>query len=337
MRASHHPQRMRCRPALWRDFFPVRACIAAANRVGRVLLASADRYFADRCPQHAAAIAYRVLFSIVPLAIVMVSIFGLLLGSKHVNDVVVDTIVGALPSAATSRGEVADAITSIASPSGALGLVTLVLFAWAATGMMASIRAGLEVALHVEHSRPMARGKLVDLALVVGAAVLVLVTVGVTLLDRLAQHALRRLDAETGISGTFLSAAIPRTLALAVSVGVVMLLYRFVPGRRLRLIDALAGAVTTAILLLAISFASARLYESVTRLSVVYGSLTAALVFLYSVYLYASALLFGGQVAAVWSAPAEPGGDPVLVQIKRAVRGLFTSSGAERERPRPPG
>jgi membrane protein len=292
-----------------------------------VLLTSADRYFADRCPQHAAGIAYRVLFSIVPLAIVMVSIFGVILGNPQVHDLVVDTIVGALPSSAASRDDVAGAITAIASPSGVLGLVTLVLFAWAATGMMASIRAGLEVALQVEQSRPMARGKLVDLALVVGAAVLVLVTVGVTLLDRLAQHALRRLDAETGLQGTILSVAIPRTLALVASVAIVMLLYRFVPGRRLRLLDALAGAITTAILLLAISFASGRIYDNVTRLSVVYGSLTAALVFLYSVYLYASALLFGGQVAAAWSVPADPGGDPAIVQIKRAVRGLFMPSG----------
>ena len=299
-----------------------------------MLITAADRYFADRCPQHAAGIAYRVLFSIVPLAIVMVSIFGVILGNQQVHDLVVDTIAGALPSSAASHDDVAGALTAIASPSGVLGLVTLVVFAWGATGMMASIRAGLEVALHVERSRPMARGKLVDLALVVGAAVLVLVTVGVTLLDRLAQHALRRLDAETGLSGSILSAAIPRTLALVASVAIVMLLYRFVPGRRLRLLDALAGAVTTAILLLAISFASARIYESVTRLSVVYGSLTAAFVFLYSVYLYASALLFGGQVAAAWSAPAEPGGDPPIVQIKRAVRGLFTAADAEREPPR---
>lgn len=292
-----------------------------------MLLTSADRYFADRCPQHAAGIAYRVLFSIVPLAIVMVSIFGVILGNRQVHDLVVDTIVGALPSSAASRDDVARAITAIASPSGVLGLVTLVLFAWAATGMMASIRAGLEVALQVEQSRPMARGKLVDLALVVGTAVLVLVTVGVTLLDRLAQHALRHVDAETGLQGTILSAAIPRTLALVASVAIVMLLYRFVPGRRLRLLDALAGAITTAILLLAISFASSRIYDNVTRLSVVYGSLTAAFVFLYSVYLYASALLFGGQVAAAWSVPAGPGGDPALVQIKRAVRGLFMASG----------
>jgi membrane protein len=304
----------------------MRRCIEEASRIARVLAVSAERYFADGCPQHAAGIAYRVLFSIVPLAIVLVSIFGIILGNQTVHDTVVDTIVRALPATATSRADVADAITGIATPSGAVGLVTLVLFAWAATGMMAAIRGGLEVAIHAKRTRPMVRGKLVDLLLVVGAALLVLATVAATLLDRMAQHLLRRADSAAGLAGTFVGDWLPRVVAVAASVGIVMLLYRFVPSRRLRRADTLAGAVTTSLLLLAISVASSRLYDGVTRLSVVYGSLTAALVFLYSVYLYASALLFGGQVAAAWSKPADPDGAPALVQIRSAVRGLFKSS-----------
>jgi len=304
----------------------VRRCIEEASRIARVLALSAQRYFADGCPQHAAGIAYRVLFSIVPLAIVLVSIFGIILGNQTVHDTVVDTIVRALPSTATSRADVADAITGIATPSGAVGLVTLVLFVWAATGMMAAIRGGLEVAIHAHRTRPMVRGKLVDLLLVVGAALLVLATVAATLLDRMAQHLLRRADSATGLAGTFAGDWLPRVVALAASVGVVMLLYRFVPSRRLRRADTLAGAVTTSLLLLVISVASSRLYDGVTRLSVVYGSLTAALVFLYSVYLYASALLFGGEVAAAWSKPADPDGAPARVRIRSAVRGLFKAS-----------
>jgi membrane protein len=304
----------------------VRRCIEEASRIARVLALSAQRYFADGCPQHAAGIAYRVLFSIVPLAIVLVSIFGIILGNQTVHDTVVDTIVRALPSTATSRADVADAITGIATPSGAVGLVTLVLFVWAATGMMAAIRGGLEVAIHAHRTRPMVRGKLVDLLLVIGAALLVLATVAATLLDRMAQHLLRRADSATGLAGTFVGDWLPRVVALAASVGVVMLLYRFVPSRRLRRADTLAGAVTTSLLLLVISVASSRLYDGVTRLSVVYGSLTAALVFLYSVYLYASALLFGGEVAAAWSKPADPDGAPARVRIRSAVRGLFKAS-----------
>ncbi len=287
---------------------------------------SADRYFADRCPQQAAGIAYRVLFSIVPLAIVLVSVFGVILGNDAVHDAVVDAIAGALPSTAAHKDDVADAIDSIAAPSGLVGLITLFVFAWAATGMMTALRIGLDVATHAKRSRPMARGKLVDLALVVGVAVLVLSTVALTVLDRLAQHGLRRIESALGLHGGALGVWMPRIAALVVSALIVTLIYRFVPSRRLSLADAIAGAVVTSILLLIISLASSRIYASATRLSIVYGSLTAALVFLYSVYLYASALLFGGEVAAAWSAPAEEGGDPLRVQVRRAVRGLFTSN-----------
>src|SRR5690242_13150179 len=97
----------------------------AANRIVRVLAVSAERYFADRCPLHAAGIAYRVLFSSVPLAIVLVSVFDLILGNKAVHDAVVDTIVSALPSSAAHRTDVAGEITTIATPPGLVGLVTL--------------------------------------------------------------------------------------------------------------------------------------------------------------------------------------------------------------------
>jgi membrane protein len=298
----------------------------ALRRIVSVLAIAIERYFADRCPQNAAGIAYRVLFSIVPLAIVLVSIFGVILGNQQIRQAVVDTVVSAVPPTTTGRGDVAKAISALASPSSAVGLLTLLPFLWAATGMMAAIRMGLDVALHVEHTRPPARGKLVDLALVVSCSLLVLATVAVTVLDKLAQHALQRVAAEAGLRGTFLVTWIPRPAAVITVVGIVMLLYRFLPSRRMRLSDALAGAITTALLLFAISFASGRIYDSVTHLSVVYGSLTTALVFLYSVYMYASALLFGGEVAAAWSAGATADGEPVKLKLRRALRGLFVGA-----------
>ena len=73
-----------------------------------------------------------------------------------------------------------------------------------------------------------------------------------------------------------------------------------------------------------ISAASAFVYDKVAELSVIYGSITALLVFLYSVYLYASALLFGAELAAAWSAPPEAGpSEPIRVQIRRAVLSIF--------------
>jgi len=52
---------------------------ATAKKLPRVIAEAVDRFVVDQCPQLAAGIAYRVLFSITPLAIVLVSIFGLAL------------------------------------------------------------------------------------------------------------------------------------------------------------------------------------------------------------------------------------------------------------------
>ena len=288
--------------------------MAVIRKLARILPDAFQRYFADRCPQHAAAISYRVLFSIAPLAIVLVSIFALVLQDDEIRHDVVTTIVDALPVSVAGRKDVEDAVTEIATPASAAGLIGLAVFAWAATGMMAAIRAGLETAMGVLVSRPLARGKLVDLILIVGAGVLVILTAAMTAAGEFIQRA----AGSSTAAGAFL-----RLATFLVSIGVILLVYRFVPARGLLFRDGVAGAVVTALLLQLISFASGLIFEKTTRLSVVYGSLTAALVFLYSIYLYACALLLGAEVAAAWSRPPGPPGPPVRTQIRRGIRGLF--------------
>ena len=40
-------------------------------------------------------------------------------------------------------------------------------------------------------------------------------------------------------------------------------------------------------------------------------------------YLYSSALLLGAEVAAAWSRPETADGEPIRIQLRRAVLGLF--------------
>jgi membrane protein len=298
--------------------------IAVVSKLARVLPDALQRFYADHCTQQAAGIAYRVLFSIAPLAIVLVSVFGLVLQNDGVRDDVIDSIVAWLPVSPEGTQDVEDAITSIATPVSAVGLISLVLFAWAASGMMTAIRQGLETAMQVTESRPMARGKLIDLVLIMGAATLVLVTAGLTLLGKFLQSSSGSVADATGLPAGALVGLLLHAGAFVLSVVVVLLLYRFVPARGLSIRDGLAGAIVTALLLQLITLASAWTYEKASNLSVVYGSLAAALVFLYSIYLYSSALLLGAEVAAGWARP--PSDDtplPIRVQVKRAVFGLF--------------
>jgi membrane protein len=297
--------------------------IVISKRLVHTVPDAVERFFEDECPQQAAGIAYRVLFSIAPLAIVLVSIFGLLLQDDSLRQDVVNAVVDALPVSAAGRRDVERAVTDIATPASAAGLLSLLVFVWAASGMMAAIRQGLERALDVTETRPPARGKLVDLLLVLGTAVLVLVTAGITLLGNFVQRTSGMVGELIGVGAGTLASGLVHAASFVLSIVVVLLLYRFVPSRGLRFRDGLVGAIVTALLLRLIALASGLIYERTTRLSVVYGSLTSALVFLYSMYLYSSALLLGAEVAAAWTRPRRAGGGPILTQLKRGLLGLF--------------
>jgi membrane protein len=281
------------------------------RKLFRVLPDAADSYFADRCSQFAAAIAYRVLFSIAPLAIVLISVAGLLLQDPERQAAVVDEIVGLLPTT-TGADEVEAAVTNVAQPTSALGLISVIAFAWTATGMMWAFRVGLEAAMHVEQRRSAARGKLVDMALVMAAGSLVILLVVISNVSRLVRSSLQTLLSDLGIDSSWLSVGVGRLLPFIVSIFAVLLLYRFGPASTLPFRDRLAGAIVTAVLLLLLSFASGLVYARTTELSVVFGSLTTLFTFLYTVYLDACALLFGAEVAAAWSRP--PSG---LLRTKR--------------------
>ena len=219
---------------------------ATARKLLRVVPESVQGFYADHCPLQAAGIAYRVLFSIVPLAIVLVSIFGLVLQDDQIRANVVDAIVDFLPVSSAGRNDVEKALSSIATPASAAGLVSLLVFGWAATGMMSSIRQGLETAMHVVYTRPTARGKLVDVVLVVGTGALVLLTALVTTLGGTVE---RFATSKGGVGAGTLAHLGARVLAFALVVAVVLLLYRFVPTRGIGFRDGLAGALVTAVLL----------------------------------------------------------------------------------------
>ncbi len=297
---------------------------ALRSALPRALPAALEAYAARRLGQHASAICYRMLVSIAPLAVVLVALFGIVLRDAELQARLVDWIVDLLPFDASSRQDIEDAIVAIASPASLLGFLGLLAFMWTATGVMGAIRIGLEAALDVRERRPMARSKLVDAAGVVGAAILVLALVVSGAIGDALRTGIEELAGRLDISvpgfGLLLGS---RVIQLAITVGVVAVLYRFVPARRVPGRDILVGAIATAVMLFAISIASSLVYGGAGDLSVVYGSLTALFTFLYAVYLSACALLLGAAFAGSLSLPPGEPGPPLPEQIRAGVIGLF--------------
>ena len=290
--------------------------------IARALPQAIEDMFADRCTQYAAAIAYRVLFSLFPLTIALVSIFGLVLQDDELRQKVIDEISDILPVSPSGQGNIQTSIEQIATPLSAIGLVSLVALLWGATGMMASIRLGLETAMKVDRGRPAVRAKLVDFVLVAAAGILVIVIVGISAFGAFFSELVDRFTEWAGIatpSGLLLRDGV-QLLAIGITV---LLLYRFVPARRIRRRGALAGAILTAVGVWGATKVLAIVFSDFSRYNLIYGSLAGVMTFLFFVYVVAFILLLGAEFAYAWSQPPGPPGPPLRTQVIGVVRGLF--------------
>jgi membrane protein len=282
-----------------------------------------EELFRDRCPQYAASIAYHVLFSLFPLTILLVSILGLVLQDAELRDKVIEEVLDVLPVSVSGEENVRSQIEQIASPLSAIGLVSLVALLWGASGMMASIRIGLEAALKVERGRPVAHAKLIDFVLVGASGILVLAVIGISTFAAFFSRAVEYATDRLGVDGaTDPSGALVRDgLQLLLIAFMTLMLYRFVPARRINRRAALAGAVFTASGIWGASKLLAVLFDF-TRYNVIYGSLAGVMTFLFFVYVVAIIVLLGAEFAYAWSQPPGPPGPPLTTQVKGFVRGL---------------
>jgi membrane protein len=278
--------------------------------------------FRDRCPQYAASIAYRVLFSLFPLTIVLVSIFGLVLQDDELRQRVIDELIDILPVSEEGQQDVEASIEGIASPLSAIGLLSLLALLWGASGMMASIRIGLEAALKVDRGRPAAHAKLVDFILVGVVGMVVLLVVGASIVGSFLSRLIQDFSEWVGIETP--SFVLLRDGIQLLVIGVTaLLLYRYVPAGTLRRPAALAGATVTAIGIWGAAKVLAILFADFSRYNVIYGSLAGVMTFLFFMYVVALILLFGAEFAYAWSQPPGPPGPPIRTQVADFFRGLF--------------
>jgi membrane protein len=300
------------------------------RRLGRALGIAVATYTRTECNQRAAAISYRVLFSLVPFVSLLAWLLELLL-PEETGDRLTSWLVGAMPLEGELEDSVARAVEDVGPPASLAGLISLLLLLYGASGMMGATRSAFGAIWGSEARRPYLRGKLVDVALVLAAGLLVLCAFGVTIIAQIVQRAAEELVRKLGgpASATEqVGAGVEFVASAAVTFVAFLVLYRFVPTVRVRLRDAFAGALVACagFNLAAIGFS---IYIGrFADFDDVFGPLSAVFVFLLVVYLAVAVLLLGASLAAAWpgsalaaAAPGEPGVS-VPRRLVRAARGL---------------
>lgn len=251
-------------------------------------------YMEDNCSIYAAAIAYYAIFSLVPLALVTLAIFGLVVDPERMTDFVFEQIP--LEETASVRESV-DEIVKRAQGLSIAGLGFGVLFlVWASSGIFSAVRRGLNAATNLKRTRPYWHGKLIDVALIPCLGVLIVLSVGLT---GLGQFAIERVGLGYGPVDFDSRAvrAVSYVSSVLASFSLFALLYRYVPTARPPWREALAGATLATVLFEVAKNVVALLiaFAGFSRDTAVYAGFGAGLAFLLWMFINASILLLGAE------------------------------------------
>jgi len=290
-------------------------------------------YSSANSSQYAAAIAYYVLFSIVPLGILAFSIFGIVLRDDARRADLVDYVLDQVPLSQTEgRQDVEDLLNNVQQISSTVAVIGFFAAVWTASSVFSSIRRALNNVWRVDEERPFFQGKLVDflqIGLLSTVLILSLIFTGVI-------RAVRGASAQQ--FGPIASESplweIPfALLPAAMTFFAFTVLYRIVPASHPALRDVLPGAAVATLLFELLKNSFAFYVANFNNYDVIFGSLAGIALFLFYTYLSSVILLLGAEVAHTSQRfhagvfdreihPVEPG-ESISEQALRALKGLF--------------
>jgi membrane protein len=248
--------------------------------------------------QLSAAIAYRVLFSLVPFAALLLTIVDVVLPESW-REQFVNWVFGFVPGS-----DLANAVDRALADSGAsapiIALISLATLLWAASGMMASIRIAFRVIWDRERGPTYARSKLRDFALVGLAGVLVVAAFAFSIVVRIVVEAGVGLFDRFGWSGSggFASTVAEVAASTIVVFVALLLLYRAVPPVTMSIRLLWPSAAAAAIVFEVAVYGYAIYAAHFASFNTIYGPIGAVLLFLLLVYLLAAIVLLGAETAA---------------------------------------
>lgn len=255
----------------------------------------------------AGAIAFNVLVAIVPLAIAAVGVAGFFLQAQAgpggaAAEPVVEYILGVLPPVSGQFQEEMEGYlnTFIEQATGLFTIGTLV-FAWLATRLIGTLRTSLREIFDIQQDRGIVAGKLFDMQMVFVAGTLLSLNIVITvMLQRVTDYGSDIADLAPA-QETFIVNFAFAALAFLTIWFMFVLIYRYLPARRIQWRTAVMSATFTALLFELMKYAFGWYFATYPAYSSTYQSLASIAIVVIYVYYMAIAFILGGEVGQVAS------------------------------------
>ena len=275
---------------------------SSGARVLDLLKSTAKEWSRDKCPQLGAALAYYTIFSLAPLVLVLLGVFGLIYGSnEQARQKILDQLSYLVdPSGVKVFQDIAN---SAAEPkAGILATAIGVLIAlFGASGIFGQLQDALNTIWAVKPKPGQGiwgfiRARFLSFAMVGGVCFLLLVSLTVEGLLKGLHSYLQSIIP----GGHYLGLAIFYVFDLGIIVLLFAMLFRYLPDAKIAWRDVWTGAALTAILFVIGKFLLS-LYLGSGAAGSAYGAASSLITLLLWIFYSAQILLFGAEFTKVYA------------------------------------
>jgi membrane protein len=247
----------------------------------------------DDASHLAAGVAYYAIFSVIPLLLGLLAILGLVLNSPDLQQRFLDLVTANIPG---SSGFVTNNVGQIVKWRGALGIGAIIGLLWFGRAVFAAMSRAINRAWGIRKDRPfyIALPQQMAMTAILGSLVL-LSTISSSVIQLLNNEifgASRQEPlADLGLSYIALY-GIPSIITLVTF----LLIYRFVPNRKMRWNYIWPGALIAAVLFETAKILFFWYLETFAVYDQIYGSLASAMAFLFWAYWSSLILILGAEI-----------------------------------------
>jgi len=270
--------------------------------VSNLLKSTAQKWSQDKCPQLGAALAYYTVFSLAPLMLVLLAVFGLIYGgSEQAREKILDQLRYLIDPSGLKV--IQDIANNAAQPKAGIfaAAIGILIALFGASGIFGQLQDALNTIWEVK-PKPgqgiwgVIRARFLSFGMVAGVCFLLLVSLTVENLLRGLHNYLQSIIP----GGHYLGLAVFYIFDLAIIVLLFGMIFRYLPDAKIAWRDVWTGAALTAILFLIGKFLLG-LHLGSGAAGSAYGAASSLVTLLLWVFYSAQILLFGAEFTKVYA------------------------------------
>ncbi|MQA91152.1 MAG: YihY family inner membrane protein [Gemmatimonas sp.] len=250
----------------------------------------------------AGGISFNLLLAAIPFLLLLIAVFGYVLKARIADPeaAAVEYVLRVLPSSPEVIGYTRQVVGQVVGQRTGVGVVGILLLIWVSTRLIGSLRSALRAVFDIREDRGIVAGKIFDAKMVVVAGTLFVANTAITVaLEAVQTYGMEMLGLTRSGEVIAIQAAYAQILAYGFIFLMFVLIYRYLPARRIPWRIALIAATFTGVAFEVLKSVFAWYVANLANLSP-YGTLATLILLVFWIYYSAVVFVLGGVVGQVY-------------------------------------